>query len=116
VSVERKIKKRAARRAMRVRNKVKATGHLRMSVFRSLKQIYVQVIDDNAGKTLASCSTLELALQGDKSTRAFAVGKELAGRLVKQGITRVAFDRGDKLFHGRVKALAEGLKEGGVQL
>jgi len=116
VSIERKIKKRAERRALRVRSRVKKTGFPRVSVFRSLKQIYAQVIDDAAHSTVVSCSTLEVATKGDKSERAFAVGKELAERLLKQGVTKVTFDRGNQLFHGRVKAVADGLREGGVQL
>ena len=116
MSIERKIKKRAERRALRVRSRVKESGFPRVSIFRSLKQIYAQVIDDSARSTLASCSTLEIPVKGDKSERAFAVGKELAERLLKQGVTKVTFDRGDQLFHGRVKAVADGLREGGVQL
>lgn len=116
MSIKRKIKQRAIRRMMRVRSRLKASGLPRVSVFRSLKQIYAQVIDDKAQRTLASCSTLEIKIEGDKRTSAHAVGKELAKRLLVQEIKQVAFDRGDKRFHGRVKALSEGLKEGGIHL
>jgi large subunit ribosomal protein L18 len=115
VSLERKIKQRTQRRLMRVRQHVKKGELPRISVFRSLKHIYAQIIDDNASKTLISCSSKELKeLTGDKKAVAQAVGKELAARAIKQGILKAAFDRGPFLFHGRVKALAEGVKEGGL--
>jgi len=116
VSVARKVKQRAVRRAMRVRTQVKKSDTPRVSIFRSLQQIYAQVIDDKTSTTLASCSTLEVAKTGKKTERAFNVGKELARKIIEQGLTRVTFDRGDKIFHGRVKAVAEGLREGGVQV
>ena len=116
MSVARKIKQRAVRRALRVRTQVKKSDFPRVSIFRSLKQTYAQVIDDKTSCTLASCSTLEIAEAGKKTERAFKVGKELAQRLLKQGLTQVTFDRGERLFHGRVKAVAEGLREGGVQV
>ena len=110
------------RRAARVRRAVKkaANGRARLSVFRSSKNIYAQVIDDVAGKTLASASTLEKDLRGSLKTgcdkdAATAVGKLVAERAVKAGVSDVVFDRGRYLFHGRVKALADGAREGGLK-
>ena len=116
MSVKRKIKARAKRRVSRVRSRLTVGGALpRISVFRSLRYIYAQVIDDAAQKTLASCSSLELKdLTGDKKTIAHSVGLELAKRAQEKGITSVVFDRGRCLYHGRVKALADGLREGGL--
>jgi large subunit ribosomal protein L18 len=89
----------------------------RVSVFRSLNHIYAQIIDDAAGKTLASYSSLELkGRSGDKKAIAHEVGKQLAQRAASQGIAVAAFDRGSFRFHGRVKSLAEGLKEGGLRI
>ncbi|MFA6066183.1 MAG: 50S ribosomal protein L18 [Candidatus Babeliaceae bacterium] len=118
MSVQRKIKKRAERRVLRVRNRF--DGRLpRVSVFRSLNHIYAQVIDDNLHKTIVSCSSLELEnvlSAKDKTSKARAVGLELALRALKNGVNVVAFDRGNKLYHGRIKSLAEGLKEGGITI
>ncbi len=117
MSVQRKIKKRAERRSLRVRDRF--TGELpRVSVFRSLNHIYAQVIDDKLQKTMASCSSLELEniSSQDKASQAHAVGLELAQRMLKNGMSKVAFDRGNKLYHGRIKSLAEGLKAGGIIL
>jgi large subunit ribosomal protein L18 len=117
VSIQSKIKAGKQRRKQRVRKKVVGAAYQRVSVFRSLNHIYAQLIDDRDERTLASCSTLELKkLSGEKKERAKAVGVELAKRILAQGIDRVVFDRGQYLFHGRVKAVAEGLKEGGVTL
>ena len=104
----------AARRTMRVRAKVKRYGMPpRVSVFRSLKHMYAQIIDDMNQHTVASCSSLELDnLKGDKSAVARAVGLELAKRAKAKGVDAVVFDRGRFKFHGRVKALADGLREG----
>jgi large subunit ribosomal protein L18 len=104
----------AARRVLRVRAKVKRYGMPpRVSVFRSLKHMYAQIIDDMSQKTVASCSSLEVdGLQGDKTAVAHAIGLELAKRAKAQGVDAVVFDRGRFKFHGRVKALADGLREG----
>ncbi|HWL21231.1 MAG TPA: 50S ribosomal protein L18 [Bradyrhizobium sp.] len=109
------------RRKERVRTRLrKAAGdRLRLSIFRSGKHIYAQVIDDTAGKTLVAASSLEKTLkEGHKSgadkDAAAAVGKLLAERAVVAGITTVVFDRGGYLFHGRVKALADAAREGGL--
>ena len=117
MSLRRKIAQRKERRVMRVRKVVTATGLPRISVFRSAQHIYGQLIDDSSHKTLASCSTVVLKkIKGDKKAAAHAVGLELAKRALKEGISKVAFDRGPFLYHGRVKALAEGLREGGLQV
>jgi len=104
----------AARRVMRVRAKVKRYGMPpRVSVFRSLKHIHAQIIDDMNRQTIASCSSLELSdVKGDKSAVAHAIGLELAKRAKAKGVDAVVFDRGRFKFHGRVKALADGLREG----
>lgn len=114
MAVHKKDRITAARRIMRVRAKVKRYGMPpRVSVFRSLKHMYAQIIDDMNHSTLAACSSLELEnVQGDKSAIARAVGLELAKRAKAQGVDAVVFDRGRFKFHGRVKALADGLREG----
>lgn len=118
MSVQRKIKQRAQRRSLRTKNNlINAQGLPRVAVFRSLKHIYAQIIDDAAHKTLASCSSVELEnLSGDKKGVAHLVGAALADRAKKVGITAVIFDRGSYLFHGRVKSLADGLREGGIKV
>lgn len=109
---------RAKRRAFRVRQKIKRVGNApRVSIFRSLNQIYAQLIDDTKGTTLASVSTLTLKdMSGDKKVLARAVGKELAQQVKKLHIDAVVFDRGSYLYHGRVREVAEGLREGGITL
>lgn len=111
----------AARRAFRVRKQLKkvAGERPRLSVHRTSKNIYVQVIDDTNGNTIASASTLEKDLKGSLKTgadsaAAAAVGKLVAERAVKAGVKEVIFDRGRFLYHGRVKALAEAAREGGL--
>lgn len=109
------------RRINRVRNAVKRASHgrVRLSVYRSSKHIYAQVIDDEAGKTLAAASSRDKDFGGEKKTgadtaAAAEVGKLVAARAVAAGVKDVVFDRGRYLFHGRVKALAEGAREGGL--
>lgn len=117
MSIQKKINKRKERRALHVRSRIKRDTTLpRISVFRSLKQIYAQIIDDAQHATLVSCSSLQISVQGTKSDVANAVGLELAKRALEKGITKAAFDRGPFLYHGRVKALAEGLRAGGIQV
>jgi len=118
MSMQRKVKARAKRRALRVRRRIRELSSLpRVSIFRSLNHLYAQIIDDAHGKTLASCSSLQLKdAKGDKSELARLVGRELAARAQEKGVNAAVFDRGRFLFHGRVKAFAEGLKEGGVKL
>src|SRR5437868_8184991 len=96
----------------------RASGKPRLSVHRSGRHIYAQVIDDAAGTTLAAASTLDKDLKGKTgATRngAAAVGKALAERAKKAGVSQVVFDRGGFLFHGRVKALADAAREGGLE-
>jgi large subunit ribosomal protein L18 len=89
----------------------------RLAVTRSARNIFAQVIDDEAGRTLASASTLELrAADGDKRTKAHQVGKLLAERARSAGVTGVVLDRGGNAYHGRVAALADGAREGGLEL
>jgi len=117
MSLIRKNKQKKLRRANRVRKRFKELDRSRVSIYRSLAHIYAQLIDDQTGKTLASCSSLVLKeLSGDKKAQAHAVGKELAQRAREAGIERAVFDRGCFKFHGRVKALAEGLRGGGLQV
>ena len=117
VSAKNKINKQRKRRAVRVRTKVRAGGLPRVSVFRSLKHMYAQVIDDATGSTLAHVSTQTAKKpSGDKKERAKAIGVELAQQVKKKGIEQVSFDRGAYRYHGRVAALAEGLREGGLHV
>jgi large subunit ribosomal protein L18 len=88
---------------------------MRLSVFRSARYIYAQVIDDRTGRTLAEANSKSLAASGDKTRQAAEVGKAVAERAAKAGVTRVVFDRGPYRYHGRVKALADGAREGGLE-
>ena len=102
----------------RIRHKVSGTAEKpRMSVFRSNKEIYAQVIDDEKGVTLAAASTLEKAVEkgGTKSEMAAKVGKLVAERCLAAGINSVVFDRNGYLYHGRVKSLADAAREGGLK-
>ena len=106
------------KRRQRVRTAIRkrAGDRKRLSVHRSGRHIYVQLIDDAAGKTVASASTLEKGFSGTGATvaAAQAVGKLIAERAKAAGVSRVVFDRGGFLFHGRVKALADAAREGGL--
>jgi large subunit ribosomal protein L18 len=109
------------RREKRVRFRValRAKGRPRLSVFRSSRHIYAQIIDDGAGRTLAAASSLEKAVRDTQKTgadkaAAAAVGKLIAERAKAAGVGPVVFDRGGYLFHGRVKALADAAREGGL--
>ena len=117
-----KLVKRTERSTERVRGAIKAAAgnRVRLSVFRSGKHIYAQVIDDRKGLTLASASSLEKDMRGSLKTganidAAKAVGKLVAERAAAKGVTAVVFDRGGYLFHGRVKALADAAREGGLK-
>src|SRR5947208_7625543 len=108
------------RRHRRIRVALSGTGQRpRLNVFRSLHHIYAQVIDDASGTTLAAASTNEPdargSLTGNKTDRARAVGKAIAERAREKGVTSVVFDRGGYLYHGRVKALADGAREAGLE-
>ncbi len=106
------------RRHRRVRTKIVGTAERpRLAVFRSNRHIYAQLIDDDTARTLASASDREVAGSGDgKTAPAKEVGELLAERAKAAGIERVVFDRGGRLFHGRVAALAEGAREKGLQI
>jgi large subunit ribosomal protein L18 len=113
---------RTARRTAKVRRNVRAAGRgrARLSVFRSSKHIYAQVIDDAKGQNVASASSLEKDMRGSFKTganvaAAKAVGKLLAERAAAKGVKEVVFDRGGYLYHGRVKALADAAREGGLK-
>jgi large subunit ribosomal protein L18 len=117
-----KILQRSDRRKARIRRGVRAHayGRPRLSVFRSSQQIYAQIIDDAKGETLVAASSLEKDIRGALKTGATieaakTVGKELAQRARTKGISKVVFDRGGYMFHGRVKALAEAAREGGLE-
>ncbi len=113
---------RTLRRTAKVRRNIKraAGSRARLSVFRSSKHIYAQVIDDIKGATLASASSMEKDMRGSLKTganiaAAKAVGKLVAERAAAKGVTDVVFDRGGYLYHGRVKALADAAREGGLK-
>lgn len=118
MSLLNKIKLRKQRRTIRVRHRIKTENNLpRVSVFKSLKHIYAQIIDDNAHATITSCSSLDLKnATGDKKAVALLVGKELAKKAQEKGINAVVFDRGSFLYHGRLKELAQGLRDGGLKV
>lgn len=110
--------KKRIRRHKRVRGKIFGTAQKpRLCVFRSLKNIYAQVIDDQSGKTLASASSLdkEFNQYGGNKEAAKLVGQAVAKAAIEKGITEVVFDRGGYIFHGRVQELAEGAREAGLK-
>ncbi len=106
------------RRHARVRRKIAGTAERpRLAVYRSNRHIYAQLIDDDAARTLAAASDREVKAGGDgKTDAAKAVGELIAERAKAAGVERVVFDRGGRLFHGRVAALAEGAREKGLQI
>lgn len=107
------------RRHRRVRGKISGTAaRPRLDVFRSSKHIYAQIIDDEAGVTLVSASTMDKDFEGfgGNVEAATAIGKKVAEKALAKGISEVVFDRGGFVYHGRVKALAEGAREGGLKL
>ena len=119
----RKIKTQAHRRArrhLRVRKRVQGTpGRPRLVVFRSSKHIYAQVVDDERGVTLVGASdrTESIAIDGKgKTAKSFALGQLIAAKAKAKGIAKVVFDRGGYQYHGRVKAVAEGARKGGLEL
>lgn len=108
-------KERQIRRKKRVRSKISGTAEKpRLSVSRSNKHVYAQLIDDEAGVTLAFAHDLK-STKGDKISRATEVGKELAAAAAKKKISEIIFDRNSYQYHGRVKAVAEGAREGGLK-
>lgn len=103
-------------RHKRVRSRVSGVlERPRLAVFKANKHIYAQLIDDGAGKTLASASTVEIKTKGKKSDLAKEVGKLVASKALAKNIKAVKFDRGGFAYHGRIKALAEGAREGGLE-
>ena len=116
-----RLSDRTARRTAKVRRVIRraAGGRARLSVFRSSKHIYAQLIDDANGTTLTSASSIEKDMRGTLKTgadkaAAQAVGKKVAERALEKGIKNVVFDRGGYLYHGRIKALADAAREGGL--
>lgn len=109
-----------SRRHLRVRKKVSGTtARPRMVVTRSSRHVFVQVVDDVAGRTLASASTMEAdlrSLDGDKTAKARKVGELVASRAKQAGVEQVVFDRGGNRYHGRVAAIADGAREAGLAL
>jgi len=119
MKVQERIAKQRWRRRHHVRNKVRASGRLRLSVFRSNRHISAQIIDDDAGRTLVSASTTEKDLGGVGKPHgtvedARNIGKIVAERALQAGIKEVAFDRGENSYHGRIAALAEAAREAGL--
>ncbi|MDP3889421.1 MAG: 50S ribosomal protein L18 [bacterium] len=117
MAIGKKDRIRAKRRESRVKNRIKLGNTLpRVSVFRSIKYIYAQIIDDAAQATQASFSSRQLPEKvGDKKDQAHKVGLELAKRAQEKGIQKVVFDRGRFSYHGRLESLAQGLREGGLK-
>jgi large subunit ribosomal protein L18 len=114
--MKRTAEQRRGRIHNRIRRKVKGTlARPRLCVYRSNKGIYCQVIDDLTGHTLAAANTLQEKLTGSKIEQAAAIGKLVAQKALAEGISTVVFDRGGYLYHGRVKAAADGAREGGLQ-
>ncbi len=105
-------------RKLRVRSKIRATsGYPRLSVYRSLKHIYAQVIDDVQGKTLVAASSRDKGLAaGNGVKKSMVVGEALGKKALAKGIQQVVFDRGGKRYHGRIKALAEGARQAGLKI
>ncbi len=106
------------RRRFRTRRKLQrpvASERLRLTIFRSAKHIYAQVIDTTKGHTVAEANSKSLGLSGNKTEQAAAVGKTVAQRAIEAGAKQIVFDRGSYRYHGRVKALADGAREGGLE-
>lgn len=120
MKLQTRITKQRERRRYHVRNRIRAAGRLRLSVFRSNKHISAQIIDDEAGRTLVAASTMEKDLGGTGNNHgnveaAARIGKILGERALAAGIKQVGFDRGAYKYHGRVKALAEAAREAGLE-
>jgi len=116
-----KLSKQDRRQRLRFRIRKTVTGTVqrpRLAVFRSNKEIYAQLIDDESGKTITSASSRDKDLDASKANKVEAaklVGKAIAEKAVKAGVDTISFDRGGYLYHGRVKSLAEGAREGGLK-
>jgi len=121
VQQERRTLRQRTRRAGRVRNRLKRdASRPRLSIFRSHKHVYAQIIDDSAGRTLAAASTRDEQLRGEiryggNKTAAAAVGKAIAARALEAGVQEVVFDRRDYKYHGRVAALADAARQAGLK-
>jgi large subunit ribosomal protein L18 len=119
MKLQKRITTQQTRRAHRVRNRVRAIGRPRLTVFRSNKHIYAQIVDDTRGQTLVAASTAESDFRkggksGGNSGAAQMIGKLLADRAKEKGISQVAFDRGSYRYHGRIQALADAARAGGL--
>ena len=114
--MQRKNRSSRSRIRSRIRKKISGTAEIpRLSVFRSNSEVYVQAVNDVASHSLAAASSKQMkSLTGTKSEKAKQVGIAIAKQLIDNGVTKVVFDRGGYLYHGRVKALAEGAREGGL--
>lgn len=115
MKVRKKTNQLRKRRGARTKMAIAKSDKPRLSVFRSHRQIYAQIIDDSSGKTLASASSMEIKSKAKKTEKASAVGKKIAENTKKAGINSVVFDRSHYRYHGRVKALAEGARSGGLK-
>jgi large subunit ribosomal protein L18 len=123
MTIETILQKRRTRRTFRVRNRIRKSRSTRprLTVFRSNRHMYAQIIDDEAGNTLVSASTVEKDLFGagkyaGNKDAAIKVGQTLAARAIERGIKEVVFDRGPYKYHGRVQVLADAVRQGGVEL
>lgn len=120
MSHKRKVKFQRKRRSARVKAKVQSlvesSGRVRVSVFRSLKHIYAQAIDDRKGVTLCSASSYDVKDSQVRSEVAHKVGQAIAAKLVEKGVKAVLFDRNKYAYHGRVAALAQGMRESGIDV
>ena len=119
MKISKRIAKQRERRTFRVRNRARQIGKLRLSVFRSNRHIYAQIIDDTAGKTVVAASTAEKEFGGAGTAHgdveaAQKIGKAIADRAIAKGIKEVSFDRGPYKYHGRVAALATAARESGL--
>jgi large subunit ribosomal protein L18 len=103
------------KRQIRTRNKIKGSGRLRLSVFRSNKYIFAQLIDDAKNITIIGVSEKNLKIKGTKTEKAKALGLLMAEKAKAKNITKIVFARGSYAYHGRVKNVAEGLREGGME-
>ncbi len=123
MTIETILQRRRTRRTFRVRNRIRKSRSTRprLTVFRSNRHMYAQIIDDEAGRTLVSASTVEKDLFGagkfaGNKDAAIKVGQTLAARAIERGIKEVVFDRGPYKYHGRVQVLADAVRQGGVEL
>jgi large subunit ribosomal protein L18 len=110
------VRQRRERRHRSLRRRLRGTAERpRFNVFRSSANVFVQLIDDDLGSTLIAASSIEKSVSGKKTEQSRAVGELVARRAKEKGITRVVFDRGGYIFHGRVKAVADGARAGGLE-